>query len=98
MSTFYHTFFKNPNGDWRYILGFEPTFMPAEDLKIYRNIQWNYGETKAYLPWVKKMRPEDRLALLKGPSNKPDLKGLEWHYAAGGIWLGRLPRPPSATP
>ena len=33
MTLFYQTFFKNPTGDWRYMLGFEPTWMPAEDFK-----------------------------------------------------------------
>lgn len=97
MTVFYSTFFKNPNAPWRYILGFEPTFMPQEDLEIYRNIQWNYGESKAYEPWVKKMRPEDRLILIRGPSNQPKINGLEWHYAASHIWIGRKPRAGSST-
>ena len=38
MTIFYQTFFKNPNADWKYILGFEPTFMPAEDFDIYHKM------------------------------------------------------------
>ena len=37
-SLFYQTFFKNPNGDWRYVLGFESTLMPDEDFKVYHNV------------------------------------------------------------
>jgi hypothetical protein len=33
MTLFYQTFFKNPNADWRYILGFEPTLMTDEDFQ-----------------------------------------------------------------
>jgi hypothetical protein len=97
MGIFYQTFFKNPNAEWRYILGFEPTFMPEEDLRIYRNIQWNLGDPKAYRPWLKQMKPEDRMAIRKAGSNPPDIKDLEWHYGAAAIWLGRLPRSPEAA-
>jgi hypothetical protein len=38
MQFFYNTFYKNPQGDWRYIVGFEPALMPPDDLKIYRDI------------------------------------------------------------
>jgi hypothetical protein len=92
MSVFYDMFFKNPHAPWRYILGFEPTMMPSEDLAIYRRIQWNYGEVRAFEPWVKKMRPEDRL-IIKNPINSlPQIPDLEWNYAATGIWIGRLPQ------
>jgi len=92
MRVFYTTFYKNPTAPWRYILGFEPTFMPEEDLAIFRKIQWNFGEAKAYEPWVKKMRPEDRLILYRDPSRAPNIPGLEWHYAATHTWIGRKPR------
>jgi hypothetical protein len=98
MNIFYETYFKNPHAEWRYVLGFEPTFMTPEDLKIYRNIQWNFGATKAYLPWVEKMRVEDRLAVRGAASSQPAIKELEWHYAVSSIWLGRLPRTPPAKP
>ena len=34
-SLFYQTFFKNPNGDWRYVIGFESTLMTDENFKVY---------------------------------------------------------------
>jgi hypothetical protein len=89
MGVFYQTFYKNPHAPWRYILGFEPTFMPPDDLQIYRNIQRNFGAYKAYQPWVKKMRPEDRLVIRSGPAAAPGVEGLEWHYTARDLWLGR---------
>lgn len=90
MDFFYNTFYKNPQGDWRYVLGMEPAMMREDDLPILRQIQhYNYNP-KAYEPWVKKMRPIDRLVIY-GPS-QPDLPDLEWHNAIGNIWLGRLPK------
>lgn len=98
---FYQTFFKNPNAGWRYIFGFESTLMPDEDFKVYQSVMWNFGDAKAYKPWVEKMRPEDRL-VLRGPrSIPPNIPQLEWNYGVSGIWIGRLPRtnapPPAPT-
>ena len=89
MQFFYNTFYKNPRGDWRYILGFEPALMLPDDLKTYREIHRSQGSPEAYEPWIKKMRPEDRLAL--GRSDKPNIPALEWKQAADGVWIGRLP-------
>ena len=101
MTLFYETFFKNPHGDWRYMLGFEPTWMPREDFEVYHKILWNFGDAKAYDPWVKKMRPEDRLVIRGGRSSPPNIPQLEWNYGVSGIWVGRLPRknapPPAPT-
>ncbi len=92
MGVFYQTFLKNPHAPWRYILGFEPAWMPPEDLNIYRKIQWNFGAAEAFKPWVDKMRPQDRLIIRRAAENKPQIPGLEWYYAATGTWIGRLPR------
>jgi hypothetical protein len=92
-SLFYQTFFKNPDGDWRYIMGFETTLMPDEDFKVYHDVMWNFGDAKAYKPWVDKMRPEDRLVIRGGSANVPPIPQLEWNHGVGGIWIGRLPRP-----
>ncbi len=92
-SLFYQTFFKNPNGDWRYILGFESTLMPDEDFNVYKNVLWNFGDAKAYKPWVDKMRPEDRLVIRGGSASPPPIPQLEWNHGVGDIWIGRLPRP-----
>jgi len=90
---FYQTFFKNPDADWRYILGFESTFMPDEDFKVYQSVLWNFGDAKAYKPWVDKMRPQDRLVIPGGSANAPPIPQLEWNHGVSGIWIGRLPRP-----
>ncbi len=89
MDLFYDTFYTNPNGDWRYIVAFEPALMPDEDRKIFRRIVWNREAVKAYQPWIDKMRPEDRLVIFSG--TQPNLPRLEWIDAADYIWIGRLP-------
>ncbi len=81
---------QNPERNWRYMLGYEPAIMPEDDLKIFRDIQWNQYAWEAYRPWVEKMRPQDRLEITG--SVEPILALPEWHHAGGHIWIGRLPR------
>jgi hypothetical protein len=99
MTLFYQTFYANPTGDWRYMLGFEPTWMPKEDFEVYQKVLWNLGEIKTYAPWVEKMQPADRLVIRGGSNASPGIPQLEWEYSGVGIWLGRTPRtPPAGTP
>ncbi len=92
MGIFYQTFFKNPAGGWRYILGYEPALMPANDFDTYHKILWNAGDAKAYTPWVEKMKPADRLVIRGNSGQRPNIPQLEWNYGVSGIWLGRIPR------
>jgi len=87
MRFFFNTFYANPQGDWRYNVGFEPALMLPEDLQVYRAIQRSGHDPAAYEPWIKKMRPEDRLAV-EG-QYQPALPQLEW-IRAGDVWVGRL--------
>jgi len=93
MWLFFKTFFKNPDGEWRYALGFEPTLMTDENFKVYSKIMWNFGDAKAYKPWVEKMRPADRLVIGSSRGAPPNIPQLEWTYPISGEWIGRLPRP-----
>ncbi|MFZ0827082.1 MAG: hypothetical protein WAO02_06640 [Verrucomicrobiia bacterium] len=105
MTLFFQTFFKNPDADWKYIVGYEPALMPDEDFAVYRRVLWNFGDAKAYQPWVDKMRPPDRLIVRGAGGAPPNIPQLEWKYGVSGIWLGRLPQtnappqePPALTP
>jgi hypothetical protein len=89
MPVFYQTFYANPHGDWRYILGFEQSMMPPEDFAIFRKIQLTNHSAQAFGLWVQKMRPEDRMILQM--VSKPAVKGLEWNNTVPGTWVGRLP-------
>jgi hypothetical protein len=89
MAFFYNTFYKNPQANWRYILAYEPALMPPEDLKTFRAIQRAPYDWDAYKPWLRKIRPQDRMEI---PSAiPPQIPELEWHQATKSIWLGRLP-------
>lgn len=93
MRLFYNTFFKNPTAPWRYVVGFEPALMQPEDLDVLRKVQWNSGDLRSYEPWVKKMRPEDRLIIPDSwfpTGSGSGLPGLEWKYAINSFWIGRL--------
>ncbi|MCF7854631.1 MAG: hypothetical protein K9N51_07535 [Candidatus Pacebacteria bacterium] len=92
MRLFFNTFLANPNGEWRYMLGFEPGLMPKEDQTIYHRIVLNGFASEAYQPWVDKMRPEDRLILRRRHNNPPTIPELEWDYTIDNHWCGRLPR------
>ncbi|HEV2330588.1 MAG TPA: hypothetical protein VGY56_17545 [Verrucomicrobiae bacterium] len=92
MDVFFDTFYKNPTADWKYILGFESGWMLPEDLKVLRDYQWNFGDARTLEPWVKKMRPQDRMIIHAPGSSPPNLLELQWNYAATELWIGRLPR------
>jgi hypothetical protein len=93
MDVFFPMFFKNPTADWKYILGFESGLMRLDDLETLRTIQWNHGAAfEAYEPWVKKMTRADRMILRGSGGSPPGIPELEWHYAATGLWIGRLPQ------
>lgn len=89
MGLFYAVFFHNPLAPWRYTLGFEPVWMPEEDLAIYRHIQLTRGRSDSYLPWVEKMTKADRMLLVR--HGQPDIEGLEWYEVTPTVWSGRLP-------
>ena len=97
MRDFYRTFFANPHANWRYVLGYEPAIMREDDLTIYRDIQWNYGITDSYLPWVEKMTSADRLFIEGNSRNQPDIPDLEWKFVGGYKWIGRLPSDENVT-
>jgi len=88
MFLFYQVFYNNPQAPWRYALGFEPIWMTADNLKIFRDIQLNRGKDENYIPWVKKMTPKDRMILLR--NGKPQIEGLEWHEVTPTVWSGKL--------
>ncbi len=90
MAVFYQTFFKYPQAPWRYILGCEAAVMPADDLEIYRRIQWNHGAVELYQPWVEKMKPQDRMWLVLGLGETPKVEGLKWTKMTSRIWSGRV--------
>jgi hypothetical protein len=94
MGVFYALFFKNPDAPWKYALGFEPSIMRSEDYAVYCEIKRSRGATEAYMPWVARMGPADRLYVQQRSNTPPPIPGLEWFQPVYGIWAGRRPRPP----
>ncbi len=90
MGVFNQWFYDNPQADWRYVCGFEAGLMPADDLRILREIQRHYKHPASYRPWIAKMQPADRLVLTR-QRTPPDLPHLEWLETEPGTWVGRLP-------
>jgi len=90
MKAFFVTFFKYPHAPWRYLVGFEPSLMPQEDLIVFMNIQMSGANTAAFYPWIKKMKPADRLIVTSKPDKEPAIPQLEWGYYGSGFWIGRL--------
>ena len=88
MRLFYNVFNENPHGPWRYMLGFEPIWMPEKHLEIYRQIQLSRGRPDSYQPWVEKMTPKDRMMLVR--RSHPRIEGLEWHEVTPDVWSGRV--------
>ncbi len=50
----------------------------------------NFGDVEAYRPWVKKMRPADRLVLHGNSGGAPLYPYWNGNMRASGIWIGRL--------
>ena len=101
MRVFFDTFFKNPKAPWRYVLGFEPGLMRPEDLAVMRKVHWNYGDVRAYQPWIDKMTPKDRLIIRSSwlqTVGAPPIPALEWRYAVRELWVGRLRQTTNAAP
>jgi len=99
MAVFDETFFKNPTAPWRYVQGFESALMQPDDLAVVRKVQWNFGDLRAYGPWVKKMRRQDRLIIPESwlPTTGPartvaSIPELEWFRADNNWSIGRLPQ------
>jgi hypothetical protein len=92
MGVFYALFFANPDAPWKYALGFEPGLMPPEDYAVYRDVKASRGDFAAYGPWLRKMRPQDRLYVQYRSNQPPPVPTLEWFQPTFTIWAGRLPR------
>ena len=93
MDCFFDTFYRNPGAPWRYMVGFEASMMPPEDLDIFQSIARGGGEPfHALKPWIARMRPEDRLMVRVAWKEGPQIRGLEWRHAGDDIWLGRTRR------
>ncbi len=86
MTIFYRIYFRMPDVKFRFSTGYELGFMPPEDLKIFRAIQFNDYLIESYKPWFEKMTPKDRVIIQC--ALRPEWAGMEFKrfYSA---WVGR---------
>ena len=89
MAFFYQTFFVNPEGRWRYVLGYEPGMMKPEDRAVFLALRRGQDPNTALKPWIAKMTLRDRV-ILEDP-RCPRVPALQWDKAGAGRWSGRLP-------
>ena len=59
---------------------------------MFADIRRTRGATESYLPWLRAMRPEDRLYVIRRSNDPPSIPGLEWFQPVYSIWARRLPR------
>jgi hypothetical protein len=86
---FYDLLYQRPNAPWRYAVAYEPEVMPEEDYAVYAG-RVN-GQIEALEPWVRKLRPEDRM-FLRFTNGMPPFPSLQWDMIPGGLWVGRTRR------
>ena len=91
MTFFYQTYFTNPEGPWRYVLGYEPGMMKPEDRTVFLALRSGQDRGTALAPWIAKLTPRDRV-ILDGRT-LPAVPSLQWSKAGAGRWSGRLPQP-----
>lgn len=95
MRVFYATFFHNPEGQWKYVLGYEPGMMTPEDAAVYQAFFSAPDKAQALAPWIARMGAGDRLVLEAPAGHPPRIPTLVWSYAEPNKWVGR--KPPSST-
>jgi hypothetical protein len=88
INLFFPLFYRRPDAPWRYMVGFEPGWMPADDRAVLKAIQ-RERTPSAFVPWVRKMRREDRLVLRASPA-PPVIPGMAWQAVGPNLWSGRL--------
>ncbi len=88
MKHFYFQYFADPEGKYKYVLGFEPATMAEENKKIFRDITYSQFHFKAYKPWVDKLTKKDRLFTTEDlRENYPQ---LDWVKAAKKLYIGKI--------
>ena len=89
MRLFFQLFYSRPQAPFRYMVGYEPALMPADDLATFRRIQAaRTGDS--FAPWLARMTPRDRMILLS-TEGEPPIPGLEWTRVSRAVWSGRIP-------
>lgn len=88
MFHFYFQFYNEPEGKYRYILGFESATMPREDKVVLRDLSYTGGHASAYKPWIDKLTKKDRIFASNDITK--EYPQLDWVRASNKLWIGKL--------
>jgi hypothetical protein len=91
INVFYRFFFLYPDREWRYMTGMEPGLMAPQDRAIYEQVHATLSVAPMD-PWLRKLRPQDRLILLNLPGPNPwaDRNELEVYRTPDNLVIVRL--------
>lgn len=88
MAHFYYQYYADPEGKYKYVLGFEPAIMFPENRKVFREIVYSSFHYSSYKPWIDKLTEKDRIfASADISSYYPQ---LDWIKAGNKLWIGKL--------
>ena len=90
MDHFYHQYYADPEGKYKYVLGFEPAIMFPENRKIFREIIYSSFHHSSYKPWIDKLTEKDRI--FASVDLSPYYPQLDWIKAGNKLWIGKLPK------
>ena len=88
MTHFYYQYYADPEGKYKYVLGFEPAIMPQADRKTFREIIYSLFHYSSYKPWVDKLTEKDRIFAYNDIS--PYYPQLDWIKAGTHLWIGKI--------
>jgi hypothetical protein len=95
-STFYQIFYTVPEGNWRYMFGFEQGLMPENDRQILLRILKDPLNLDLYEAWTEKMDSQDRLIISNNRVNlsmikkNKNLSKMQWKQITVDKFIGRL--------
>ncbi|MBQ3644781.1 MAG: hypothetical protein II961_09310 [Candidatus Riflebacteria bacterium] len=87
MNHFYYQYYNDPEGKYKYVLGFEPVIMTDENRMVYREIIYSYYNYKSYKIWIDKLTEKDRIFVsIDLSKNYPE---LDWIRAGKHLYIGK---------
>ena len=88
MKHFYYNYYAEPEGKYKYVLGFEPAIMIPENRKTFREIVYSSFHYSSYKPWIDKLTEKDRIFASTDISCY--YPQLDWVKAGKKLWIGKL--------
>ncbi len=87
MYHFYYQYYNDPEGKYKYALGFEPVTMTNENRMIFREITYSYYNYKSYKTWIDKLTEKDRI--FASTDLRKYYPQLDWIKAGKHLYIGK---------